>query len=281
MFGSIIEDIKDQLKRGDKWWTIIIICTAIFLLDTTIGIIALIAPSNILPSTILKDYFALPLNFSTAIYKPWTIVTYGFLHANFFHLFFNMLMLFWFGQIYSLYMGYKHSYRVLLGGVVFGGLTALLVYTYIPYFARQASYLVGASAAVEAVVIAATALNPEHEMRLLLFGRVKIKYIAFVTLILNFVGIAGTNAGGVIAHLGGALWGYLYIIYLRSGLDVFAMLKNTFSSKPKMIISHNSQRPSENKDEAQLNIILDKISTSGYDSLTKNEKTFLEKYAKK
>jgi hypothetical protein len=118
-------------------------------------------------------------------------------------------------------------------------------------------------------------------MRLLLFGRVKIKYIAFVTLILNFVGIAGTNAGGVIAHLGGALWGYLYIIYLRSGLDVFAMLKNTFSSKPKMIISHNSQRPSENKDEAQLNIILDKISTSGYDSLTKNEKTFLEKYAKK
>lgn len=281
MFGSILDDIKYQIRQGDKWWAVIIICTAIFLLDTTIGIIYLIAPSTILPSTILKDYFSLPLQFSNAIYKPWSIITYGFLHANFFHLFFNMLMLFWFGQIYTLYMGYRHSYRVLLGGVVFGGIAALLVYTFVPYFSRQTAYLVGASAAVEAVVFAATALNPEHEMRLLLFGRVKLKYIAFATLILNYIGIAGSNAGGVIAHLGGALWGYFYIIQLRSGIDVFASLKNIFIPKPKMVVTHSSQQPIENKDETQLNIILDKISTSGYDSLTKTEKTFLEEYAKK
>lgn len=289
MISSIWYDVKSKLKDGNPLWWLIIICLVVFFIDKTAGLIGL-ASGNAAISNFLKNSFGLPLYFSAFTYQPWTLVTYTFLHADLFHILINLYMLYWFGEIYGLYLGQKYLFKIMLGGTVVGGLVALLAYSFAPFLHNPLAVLVGASAAVEAVIFAATALNPEHEVRLFIFGRVQLKYIALFSLILNFVSIAGTNAGGVLAHLGGALWGYIFIKQIQNGVDLLGVLDkiaNLFKPKSKLKVSYkaeaapNFQAPAQSNTSKQLDDILDKINVSGYDSLTKTEKQFLFEYSNK
>jgi membrane associated rhomboid family serine protease len=289
MMTSIWYDVKSKLKDGNPLWWLIIICVVVFLIDNTLGLVWL-ASGNAAVGVFLHRHFGLPLYLSTFLHQPWTIFTYTFLHADLFHIFINLFMLYWFGEIYSLYLGQKHLFKIMLGGTVTGGLVALLTYQFAPFLHNPLAILVGASAAVEAVIFAATALNPEHEVRLFIFGRVQLKYIAFFSLVLNFISIAGTNAGGVLAHLGGALWGYVFIKQIQNGVDllgVFDKIANLFKPKSKLKVSYRAeaapilQTPPKSNTSKQLDDILDKINVSGYDSLTKAEKQFLFEYSNK
>lgn len=286
MFGSVEDDIRNKIEQRDTLWIFIFLCVAFYIVAQTIHLFSLAFDSLNLYS-LFNSYLALPLNTSFFL-KPWTIVTYLFLHASFFHVFMNMLMLYWFGSIYQLYIGNKYFTKVFLGGGVSGGLFSLLAYIFIPFLSKYPTVLVGASAGVEAIIFAATALNPEHEIRLLIFGRVKLKYIAFFSLLLNYLSIAGSNSGGVIAHLGGAFFGYLYMTQIQKGRDLFSFtnyISGFFNPSRKMKVTYRNtsqntvQILKTDDTQEKVDAILDKISKSGYDSLSKQEKDFLFKYS--
>ncbi|MDY0102577.1 MAG: rhomboid family intramembrane serine protease [Lentimicrobium sp.] len=240
----------------------------------------------------ILNYFAIPANINVLLSKPWTLLTYMFLHTEFFHILFNMLWLYWFGVIFVQYL----SQRQLLGTYIFGGIAGALLYVaafnLFPVFdvARESALALGASASVLAIVVAISFYVPEYTIHLLLIGPVKIKYIAIFTVILDVFMISSANAGGHIAHLGGALWGFLWIKMIP-GFDptsIFEPLLNL--SKPKTLRKpkrkfrvHHNDRPMNDDDynrqkaekQKRMDAILDKISRSGYDSLTREEKDLL------
>lgn len=246
-----------------------------------------------LTETIL-NYFAVPANITVLLSKPWTLLTYMFLHTEFFHILFNMLWLYWFGVIFVQYL----SQRQLLGTYIFGGIAGALFYVaafnLFPVFgiARDSSIALGASASVLAIVVAISFYVPEYTIRLLFIGPVRIKYIAIFTVILDVFMISSSNAGGHLAHLGGALWGFLWIKIIP-GFDptrIFEPLLNIgkpkIGVKPKkrFKVRHNPNQTlvsdeDYNRQKAvkqkRMDAILDKISRSGYDSLTKEEKELL------
>lgn len=288
--GTFVEDIKDKFREGDFVWSIIVVCGVVFVLQHTVGLIGLSIDNAVL-TDITTPFFALSLSLSGFIHKPWTVFTNIFFHRGLGHIFSNLLMLFWFGQIYQLYLNNKYGWKIFIGGGVFGGLLALLAYQVIPFLKDVAdlSNLVGASGGIEAIVFAVTAINPEHEINLLLIGRVKLKYIALFSLLLNYLGIAGGNSAGVIAHLGGAAFGYFYMRQIQEGRDLLAfthLFKSLFQRKTKMKVTHSNTQPKTNvtphvptdKTQERLDAILDKIGQSGYDSLSKEEKDFLFQY---
>lgn len=289
MFDSVFQDIKYKVSRREPLWMFIFACTILFVFDRTLWIVSLVVSNQELYSLIFYQ-LAMPLGYEI-FKKPWTIITYGFLHTDMLHWFFNMLMLYWFGEIYSLYLKDKFFYKVIIGGIFAGGIIAISGYALFPFLQSKKAILIGASAGVEAIVFAATAINPDHELRLLLFGRVKLKYIALFTLLLNYVSIAGTNSGGVLAHLGGAAWGYLFIKYVQSGTNLLHSFNQLLPFLPRkknnLRVSHrnweNADNQAKNKqtgEEETLNKILDKINASGFESLTASEKEFLEKLSK-
>jgi len=221
-----------------------------------------------------------------------------FLHENLFHILFNMLWLFWFGEIFVLYMGDKKVLPLYILGGLAGASMYVLVYNIIPVFRGSVdlSYMLGASASIYAIVFAAATINPNHEINLILIGPVRIKYIALISLLLDIISIPHGNAGGYIAHAGGALSGFLYIKALQSGYDFFAPfaavyngIANLFRPGRKVKVSYKnlqgtstsaSKQRGKNEQE-KVDEILDKIARSGYDSLTKEEKDFLFHYSKK
>jgi membrane associated rhomboid family serine protease len=289
MFDSVYQDIKYKISQREPLWIFIFACTFLFIFDRTLWMLGLIISNKEIYRLVFYQ-LAMPLNFEI-LKKPWTIVTYGFLHTEILHWFFNMLMLYWFGEIYSLYLKDKYFYKVIIGGIVTGGLIAISGYALLPFLQSKTAILFGASAGVEAIIFAATAINPDHELRLLLFGRVKLKYIALFTLLLNYVSIAGTNSGGVLAHLGGAAWGYLFIKYIQSGINLFPsfsqLLPFLSRKKTNLRATHrnwentaNEAKKGQAENEETLNKILDKISASGFESLSTSEKEFLEKFSK-
>lgn len=243
---------------------------------------------------ILK-YFAVPANITLLLSRPWTLITYMFLHTEFMHILFNMLWLYWFGTIFVQYL----SQRQLLGTYIFGGIAGALFYVaafnLFPVFelARGSSIALGASASVLAIVVAISFYVPEYSIRLIFIGPVRIKYIAIFTVILDIFMISSSNAGGHLAHLGGALWGFLWIKMIP-GFDptrIFEPLLNIgkprIGVKPKkrFKVRHNTSKTTTVSDEdfnlqkaakqKQMDTILDKISRSGYDSLTREEKELL------
>jgi membrane associated rhomboid family serine protease len=290
MVGTFAEEIKSKFREGDFVWSIIVVCGAVFVLQHTLSLIGL-SLGNAALTDIATPFFALPLSLSGFIHKPWTVFTNIFFHRGLGHIFSNLLMLFWFGQIYQLYLNNKYGWKIFIGGGVFGGLLALLAYQVVPFLKGAAAFsnLAGASGGVEAIVFAVTAINPEHEINLLVIGRVKLKYIALFSLLLNYLGIAGGNSAGVIAHLGGAAFGYFYMRQIQEGRDVLAFstaFKKLFQRKPKMKVVHVNMQERKpviphaptDKTQERLDAILDKIGQSGYDSLSKAEKDFLFQY---
>ncbi len=246
-----------------------------------------------------RDYFGLPANFGTMLTRLWTWITYQFVHAGFFHVLFNMLWFYWFGKLIQEFLGSKKVVALYLLGGLMGGLAYVLAYNALPMFAGAVgqSTIVGASAGVTATVVGAAVFMPNYTFFLLFFGPVKIKYIALVQVILALMGTGGPNAGGEIAHLGGALMGFGYITQLKQGNDWGAWITNAldwfnkiFSPQSKIKVTHRSGNRSASAQtskkygspafksgqsqtsQEEIDLILDKISQSGYESLSKEEK---------
>lgn len=245
-------------------------------------------------STNVIDWLALPSSFTTLLTRPWTIITYMFLHQDFFHILFNMLMLFFGGFLFTQYIGSKKLLQTYLLGGLFGGVFFMASYNIFPAFNQLVShsFALGASASVIAVVIAIATFKPDLEVQLMFLGNVKLKYIAVFLLLLDLVSIEKGNPGGHIAHLGGAFYGALMALNLKYKylkLPDF-ILKNPFHRKPKMKFykNENPSRPVSDEEfnrqkvekQKHIDIILDKISKSGYETLTKEEKEFLFKSSK-
>ncbi|MEX0966327.1 MAG: rhomboid family intramembrane serine protease [Bacteroidia bacterium] len=247
----------------------------------------------------LYRWLAVPSNPLTLLTRPWTLVSYQFIHSmdSWLHIIFNMLILFWFGRIFMEYLGNRKLLSVYLAGGIAGALLYILIYNLVPLFQRVSdiSILYGASASVLAILVATATLLPDYSIRLILIGAVRLKYIALFLVIIDLLSMAGSNAGGSIAHLGGAAYGFIYIRQLQSGRDIgqwvnllVDWLGGFFRKGPNLRVSDMGDRSQPKKSgglsevsQEQIDAILDKIAKSGYDSLTKKEKDILFKASNK
>jgi len=241
----------------------------------------------------LVYFLSLPASFQSFVTQPWSIVSYMFLHVEFFHILFNMLWLFWFGQIFLDYLSGRQLLWVYLLGGIAGGLSFMLAYNFFPVFAPdiQVATIKGASASLMAIMAAIATLMPNYPLNLMFIGKIKLKHMAIFMVILDFILISKSNPGGNISHLGGVAWGVIYtLVYIKpqnkKGIlgDFSRQLHQifTFKRKPKFKVYHNDRPISDddynlNKKQRQEKIdkILEKISKSGYSSLTKEEKELL------
>lgn len=283
---SIWQDIKLIFQQSDNGlMKIIIVNIAIFIVLNVAKVGLLLADQGGIFNEILQN-ITLSSHPKLALFKPWTFISYFFVHIELFHLIFNMMFLYWFGQILSDYIGEKKITQVFFLGGLAGAIFYLLLLNSFSYFiSRGPTFLNGASAGVYAVVIAAATLRPNYGVFLFIIGEVKIKYIAFFYVIWSFIETIGSNAGGNIAHLGGAAIGLIYALN-------FQRPKKIVNKKESVVFSYvqNAQKKTaelldlpDNRDiqEDELNQILDKISKSGYDSLSKYEKRRLFKASQK
>ncbi len=296
----MFDEFKNAFQRNNNAHIQLIIINVIVFV--VMGVLMVISEIGGLQSfyEAVHSQFAIPARIETFTTHPWTLITYAFAHAGFSHLLFNMLALYWFGSLFIEYLGSDKLIAVYFLGALSGALLYLLAYNTVPYFVDQSNAvnisMVGASAAVNAIIVAAATLLPEYTFALLFIGPVKIKYIAAVSIFLSFLGTVGGNAGGNIAHLGGALMGFVYIKQLQSGVNwgswITATLdwfKNLFTAKPKVKVTYRNNEAASTKKSStksnvsqdEIDVILDKISDGGYESLTKDEKEKLFNASKK
>ncbi|WP_266202815.1 rhomboid family intramembrane serine protease [Pontibacter kalidii] len=294
---SITDDIKNAFRQPNNTLKqLILINVMVFLVFLIIGTpLSWIGYGWV--EKLVVYYLSLPSEPIEFLTKPWTLITYFFTHEGFLHILFNMLNLYWFGMLVTEYLGTRRLLSLYVLGGIAGGLLYIAMYNLLPGFAEKSanSQLIGASASVLAVVVAAATLLPNYTFNLLLIGPVRIKYIAAAIVLLSwyFARASSDNAGGNIAHLGGAFIGWLFVKQLQRGNDmgrpVLAVLDffaNLFKRKPKLKVTHssftggrakpNGRSSSSNgpisPDQSEIDRILDKISSSGYESLSKEEK---------
>ena len=237
----------------------------------------------------LDKWLAAPSDLNDLAHRPWTLITYMFFHEDFFHLLFNMLCLYWFGRIFCLYFRSSSLINVYLLGGIFGVVSFIAAFNIFPAFTVKLPIL-GASASVLAIVLGISLYVPKYTLNMLFIGPVKLIYIAAFIVFFDIVSISmSNNAGGHIAHLGGALFGYLFTANYRKGKDITIWLDKFFGwcggllkPKPKMKIKYKKPpvddweyNKQKKNDQAEVDRILDKISIGGYDCLTKTEKETL------
>jgi len=225
------------------------------------------------------DYFVVEADLMSLIFKPWSLITYGFLHGSFSHLFWNMIMLFYFGNILVNYFGDKRLLNVFFNGILFGGIIYIISYNLFPVFTGVSSKMIGSSAGVMAILFYITSYNPNHTIRFF-FVNIKLLYIAVFLLLMDIIQIPVENSGGHIAHLGGALIGFLMFRSFK-GIDFVDIYTNLSTKKNNKKIKRNKTFSGSNFDQKKIDSILDKISESGYESLTKEEKNYLFKASNK
>ncbi|MES2285709.1 MAG: rhomboid family intramembrane serine protease [Bacteroidota bacterium] len=299
MANPIIEDIKLKIKSGNPITRLIIINVAVFLIISILRILLFLTGGSI--STFVNfviDNISLPLSLQGIIHKPWTLITYMFTHIEIFHILWNLVTLYWFGQILSDYTSPKKIIPLYLMGGVVGALVTILLFSVVPVFQPYLdSPMVGASAGITAIIIAAATLVPNYRINLMFIGPIKLIYVALFVLFIDILSVASyNNIGGNIAHLGGALMGYVFIIQYKKGRDwtlwinnFLDWIKNLFKSSPKSKmkvaykrgVSDEAYNYNKKITQEQVDIILDKISKSGYESLSKAEKEILFKASNK
>jgi membrane associated rhomboid family serine protease len=293
MFQSIKDDIRYQFqKKGNTLAIIIIINVIIFLILNLAWFTQKV--SEIKAYDFFINYvFTMNTNWNIALVRPWTIITSYFSHEDVPHIFWNMVGLYYFGRVIDEMLGHKRVLSIyVLGGIV-SSMSILLLYNLLPYFANKHSPALGASGALFAMSVAAATLVPNYLFNIIFIGPVKIKYIVLAYVFISFIGTAGTNAGGNIAHLGGAAFGFIFIKQLQNGNDLgrplirfFDWVKGLFQKRSPIKISYRNNKsttPLNNytPDQKEIDDILDKISRSGYESLTKEEKQKLFKASQK
>lgn len=273
---------------GNAIRRIILINVCVFVLFGLVNLLLFLSNTDGTWWTTFTRYLMLPASFSQLGYQPWSFITYMFLHESFFHILFNMLWLYWIGSILEEYLGNRKVYEAYLSGGVFGGLIYIIAYSVFPVFQVNAvnTFAIGASASVLAIVFATATLLPDYGIHLLFFGNVKLKWLALISVILDLISIPNGNAGGHIAHIGGALAGFLYIrfLYKRGGHLFPDWLFKLFEPRSRLKVhsvnKEFKQATQKLPSQGDVDAILDKISKSGYDSLSKREKEILFKASK-
>lgn len=267
-------------KSGNPAMTYIGINICVFVAFAVVSIICFFAGSAGLMDEITRQFLAFPADLSAVPLRFYTLASYAFIHADVFHILFNMLWLFWMGQIFIDFLKPRQFHIVYWGSAIAGALFFALIYNLVPYFQPSVpvATLVGASAAVMGIFTAVVTLVPDYSIRLLLFGEVKLKWLLLIYIFLDLLTTANasSNAGGSLSHLGGALFGFIFIKLLQNGTD----LSKVFERKPKLKVVKNEPRKQAKKqtsapNQEQIDAILDKISKTGYDKLTADEKRIL------
>jgi len=296
--SSLIDEFKERvIYSRNTLIHLIAINVALFLLLglTRVFLSLFHADESIYKSIFL--IFSMPADPAELLLRPWTFITYMFTHQGFFHILFNMLIFYWFGMVFREYLGDRKLLSVYLVGGLSGALVYFLAYQIFPLLSGFYPEwgMVGASASVLAILVATATLIPDYRFNLLLFGPVKIKYIALVLIVLDLLQLAGTNSGGHFAHLGGAIFGFIYINQVRSGrdiakwsLDVIDWFNDLFKKKEKdsgfKVHKNNKTKGTQSSSmvvpQEEIDRILDKIASSGYDSLSDEERNTLFKASK-
>lgn len=285
----LLDDLKYNFKKQDNGLIqLILINVVVFVLMIILFVFSEIT-QNPTPFYFLYNNFALPGNIHEFLFKPWTLLTYFFTHQvpNFWHIIMNMLGLYWFGKIIHEFLGNRRLINLYILGGLFGGLIFLLLSNTVPFFQQRVAGmgLVGSSGCVFAVAVAAATLAPDYTFFLLFFGPVRIKFIVAFFILVSFVGMVGANSGGDLCHLGGALFGFIYIKQLQRGIDLGKPINKLASwirgfNKPKMKVTYRKKHDDEISQQ-EIDAILDKINRTGYTSLTKEEKQKLFKASQK
>lgn len=289
-------NLKQKIKMATVTEKLIAVNVLVFLLFYLFRTLAFLFN---LPSEFLLGWFVFPKEPAEFLFKPWSIITYAFMHSGIWHILSNMLILYFSGIYFLNYFSPKKLLNFYFLGAIFGALIYMLSYNLFPAFAGVGtSYLMGASAAVMAVLVGIATHIPHMRVRLLLIGSIKLWWIAAFLVILDVIQIPMSNAGGHLAHLGGAAFGYVYAQQLKKGNDIaggFEKVIDWFSSiftgsvsssvrrsnlktvhrRKKTSTSSYKRGRNKKAEQEKVDAILDKISKSGYDSLSKEEKDYL------
>lgn len=286
--ATIITDLKEGFRRGSLHIRLIYINTAVFFFATLAEVVCRLFNRS------LADVFQwveLPASLPRLALQPWSLLTYMFMHGGVLHLLFNMLWLYWFGTLFLSFFSAKHLRGLYLLGGICGGVLYIAAYNLFPYFhpLTDYSFMLGASASVLAIVAATAYREPNYPIRLLLFGTVRLKYLALIVIGTDLLFITSGNAGGHIAHLGGALAGLWFAAGLNRGTDIVKWINQALDAvssptrrKPKMKVHRSGGRQQDYDYNArkkaqsdEVDRILDKLKKSGYESLTTEEKKSL------
>jgi membrane associated rhomboid family serine protease len=300
---GLMDELRQQWRTGGALIRLVLVNALVFVALLLLHLVLIPIAGDRMIADVWTEVYVMHWLQSTYVwsdllYRPWTVVTYMFVHLDFFHVFFNMLMLWFSGRLFMDLLGGKRLVgNYLLGGMA-GWLFYALAYNYIPGIRGNGdgSDILGASASVMAVFIGIAAYRPDMVVNLLIFGAVRLKWIALIYLVLDLVSIRqGNNSGGHLAHVGGALYGYLAAVQLKKGGDwsgafmdrlqrfgaLFTRRKGPRLRVEKMdrrkvrVLQDSEFNATKRAKEERVNAILDKISRSGYDSLSKEEKDFL------
>ena len=280
--NSILDDLKIQYQHGGIafrlifWNVLCFLVSLLFFYQFQLGVFN------------LPNWIALSSDLNILITRPWTLIGYAFFHHGFGHLFFNMMVLHFSSMLFLTFFNARQYLGLYLMSVFFSGVAFVMGY----YFLHLSSTLVGASGAIMAILVATTTYRPVMTVRLLFFGNVKLWHITAVILVLDFMQFRIENTGGHIAHLAGAFFGFIFIKLLQNGIDLSRIInipiqksrrtpfKKVHKNYSKSTLKQSSRIVVKDKTQQQIDEILDKISQSGYDCLTQEEKEFLFKAGK-
>ena len=289
MANFIIEDFKKAWSKEDNGLIKIILINIIIFVSISILEVFITLSGGGSLFRVVINKLMLPASFTTFILQPWSLISYFFLHLSFGHILWNMLFLYWFGKIIHDNIGNNAVISLYILGGIIGGLSYMALFNIIPFYGDRVSesLMLGASAGVFSVVAGSATLLPNYTFYLLFLGPVRIKYIALFYILLSFFDVTGSNAGGEIAHIGGALIGYLFIKQLQNGVNmgdgvikIINLFNRKNSSKKEKEFTINKET-SFDISQDEIDKILDKISESGYSSLSKKEKEKLFNASKK
>lgn len=287
----MLQDLKYRFTSANALFKLIYLNLVVFVLVNFLATLSYLFQSELFS---IVSYLALPVSLKALLFKPWTILSYMFMHVEFFHILSNLIYLYFAGQIFLQYFNAKKLYSIYILGGLAGGISYLLAFNLFPVFnSYSSSHLMGASASVLAVLFAVATYVPNYKINLPFIGSIPIKYLAIVSVFIDIISIPESNPGGHIAHLGGALFGVYFISRLKKGKDLSIPFYNLVDSiaslfKKKHLKTVYKRTKTDDEFRAEkagrselINTILDKIAKSGYDSLSAKEKEYLFKNSKK
>jgi membrane associated rhomboid family serine protease len=287
---SVLEDLKLQYKIGDISIRLVFWNILLYIIPEVIFAVLKLFKININ----YLYFVSVSSNVTNLLWKPWSLISYSFFHSGIIHLVFNMLMLYYVGRLFITFFTQKQFLGVYLLGAIFSSVIFIISYAFLPALTPVDTQMIGASGAIMAILFATTSYQPFMDVRLFGIFKMKLWHIAFIIIFFDLIQLPLENTGGHLAHIAGAIFGYFYIFLLKKGIDlttginsVIDFVSNLFSKKEgtkfkkvyvnpkKPSVKKESKIITKDKAQQQIDEILDKISKSGYDSLTKDEKEFL------
>lgn len=286
---NIVDDLKREFKQGSALNRIIFINIGVFVVIRLLSVIFDIFGSSGLGWGAPINWISMPSSVSDLVTHAWTPISYMFTHYAFLHLLMNMLWLYWFSKLFLQFYNDRQLIALYLSGGLAGASMYLLAYNLMPFFndVSDRSILLGASGSVLAIVVAVASTAPNQDINLMFIGPVKLKYLAMIAVFVDLISITSSNAGGHLAHLGGALWGWMFVVLLKRRINGLAWIERLiefveglWKPNPRKHMKVKWNRPASEQEfrnerkakSDSLDHILDKIKQSGYESLSKDEK---------